>query len=43
MANSKPATSKKQAGTDKKASNKKTASAKPSKLGGVPNQGTVSK
>ncbi len=43
MANPKPVTSKKQAGTDKKASTKKAAAAKPIKLGGVPNQGTVSK
>ncbi len=43
MANPKPVTAKKQAGTKKKASPKKAASAKPIKLGGVPNQGTVSK
>lgn len=41
MANPKPATAKKPAAAEKKSSAKKAA--KPIKLGGVPNQGTVSK
>lgn len=43
MATSKPVTGKKQSTPEKKTSSKKAATAKPIKLGGVPNQGTVSK
>ena len=42
MATSKPVTAKKQSTPEKKAASPKAA-AKPIKLGGVPNQGTVTK